>query len=146
MPKLSSKLLRFFDACFSWTSVRYYSNKISSQARPQVVRDVILSSKLKCSERKYGLQMWKKRILLSECSSFAKKFEANMPACRCVVQNCSDKSNPRIGISLHTPKSKLWIGQVEIVRSHSQLQLQPQGAFQDLLSSFLIRLLWVDRS
>ena len=32
----------------------------------------------------------------------------------------------------------------EIVRSHLQLQLQPQGAF--LLSSFCIGLLWVDRS
>ena len=28
-----------------------------------------------------------------------------MPACRCVMQDCSNKSNPRIGISLHTPKS-----------------------------------------
>ena len=39
--------MRFFDACFSWTSVRHYSNKNIVARRPQVVRDVILSSKPK---------------------------------------------------------------------------------------------------
>ena len=36
------------------------SNKILLQGRPQVVRDVILSSKPKYCERKYGLHMLKK--------------------------------------------------------------------------------------
>ena len=94
--------------------------RILSHGRPQVVRDVILSSKPKYSERKYGLRMWKKRIFLCECSSFAKKFEANMPAYLCVVQDCSNKSNPRIGISLHTPKSNSELAKWKsFVRTHS---------------------------
>ena len=28
-----------------------------------------------------------------------------MPSCRCVVQDCSNKSNPKLGISLHKPKT-----------------------------------------
>ena len=104
--------------------------KILSQGRPQVVRDVILSSKPKYSERKYGLQMWKKRIFFCKCSSFAKTFEANMPACRCVVQDCSNKSNPRIGISLHTPKCNYELAKWKsFVRTHSS-NFNPNGRFK----------------
>ena len=67
-----------------------------------------------------GYACGKKRIFLCECSSFAKKFEANMPAYRCVVQDCSNKSNPRIGISLHTPKSNSELAKWKsFVRTHS---------------------------
>ena len=67
-----------------------------------------------------GYACEKKRIFLCECSSFAKKFEANTPAYRCVVQDCSNKSNPRIGISLHTPKSNSELAKWKsFVRTHS---------------------------
>ena len=43
-----------------------------------------------------------------------------MPAYRCVVQDCSNKSNPRIGISLHTPKSNSELAKWKsFVRTHS---------------------------
>ena len=66
-----------------------------------------------------------------------------MQACRYIVQDWS-KANSRNGISLHTPKSNFELAK-RIVRSHLQLQLQPQGAFQDRLSSFCIRRLWAPR-
>ena len=49
-----------------------------------------------------------------------KKNDANMPAYRCVMQDCSNKSNPRIGISLHTPKSNSELAKWKsFVRTHS---------------------------
>ena len=60
-----------------------------------------------------------------------KKFEANMPACRCVVLDCSNKSNPRIGISLHTPKSNYYemTKWKSFVRTHSS-NFNPKGLFK----------------
>ena len=69
-------------------------------------------------------------VTLCECSSFAKKFKANMPACRCVVKDCSNKSNPRIGISLHTPKSNYELAKWKsFVRTHSS-NFNPKGLFK----------------
>ena len=76
------------------------------------------------------LHMWKKRIFLCECSLFAKNFEANMPACRCVVQDCSNEPNPRIGMSLHTPKSNYELAKRKsFVRTHSS-NFNPNGLFK----------------
>ncbi|XP_068697033.1 uncharacterized protein [Montipora foliosa] len=53
-----------------------------------------------------------------------------MPACRCVVQDCSNKSNPRIGISLHTPKSNYELAKWKpFVRTHSS-NFKPKGLFK----------------
>ena len=53
-----------------------------------------------------------------------------MPACRCVVQDCSNKSNPRIGISLHTPKSNYELAKWKsFVRTHSS-NFNPKGLFK----------------
>ena len=72
----------------------------------------------------------KKGIFLCECSSFAKHFEANMLACRCVVQDCSNKSNPRIGISLHTPNSNCELAKWKsFVRTHCS-NFNPKGLFK----------------
>ena len=52
-----------------------------------------------------------------------------MPACRCVVQDCSNKSNPRIGISLHTPKCNYELAKWKsFVRTHSS-NFNPNGRF-----------------
>ena len=67
-----------------------------------------------------GAHTCKKVLFLCERSSFTNRFEANMTACRCVVQDCSDNSNPRIGISLHTPKSNYELAKGKsFVRTHS---------------------------
>ena len=71
----------------------------------------------------------KKRIFLCEAHRMQKKIEANMPACRCVVQDCS-KSNPQIGISLHTPKSNYELAKWKsFVRTHSS-NFNPNGLFK----------------
>ena len=67
--------------------------KILSQGRPQVVRDVILSSKPKYSERKYGQHMWKKRIFLCKCSSFAKTLRR---ICQLVAVSCKTAATSQI--------------------------------------------------
>ena len=126
---MSSKFpmkIRFFDACFSWTTVRHYSNKILSKARPQAVHDVILSSKPKCSERKYGLHGYS----FVNAHRLQKNFETNMPVGRCVVQDCSNKTNPRIGISLYSPKSNYELAKWKsFVRTHSS-NFNPKGLFK----------------
>ena len=73
----------------------------------------------------------KKGIFLCECSAFAKHFEANMmPACRCVVQDCSNESIPRIGISLHTPKNNCELTKWKsFVRTHCS-NFNPRGLFK----------------
>ena len=63
-------------------------------------------------------------------SFFAKNFEANMQTCRYVVQDCSIKSNPRIGISLHTPKSNFELAKRKsFVRTYSS-NFNPRGLFK----------------
>ena len=69
-------------------------------------------------------------MCLCECSSFPKNFEANMLACRCVVQDCGNKSNPRIGISLHTPKSNYELAKWKsFARTHGS-NFSPMGLFK----------------
>ena len=59
-----------------------------------------------------------------------KNFEANMPACRCVVQDCSNKSDPQTGISLYTPKSNYELAKWKsFVRTHSS-NFNPKGLFK----------------
>ena len=51
-------------------------------------------------------------------------------ACRCVVQDCRKKSNPRIGISLHTSKSIFELAKRKsFVRSDSS-NFNPRGLFK----------------
>ena len=53
-----------------------------------------------------------------------------MPACRCVVQDCNNKSNPQAGISLHEPKtSKQAATWKAFVRTHRK-NFNPQGPFK----------------
>ncbi|XP_073237984.1 uncharacterized protein [Porites lutea] len=53
-----------------------------------------------------------------------------MPSCRCVVQDCSNRSNPKLGISLHKPKtsfeSQKWKA---FVRTH-RANFNPKGLFK----------------
>ena len=77
-----------------------------------------------------GATREKKRILLIVSITILKSWEGNMPACRCVVQDCSNKSNPRIGISLHTPKSNHEMAKWKaFVRLHSS-NFNPKGLFK----------------
>ncbi|CAH3027315.1 unnamed protein product [Porites evermanni] len=54
-----------------------------------------------------------------------------MPSCRCVVQDCSNRSNPKLGISLHKPKTTMrdkskWKA---FVRTH-RANFNPKGLFK----------------
>ena len=100
--------------------------------RSQGVRDVVMSSKPKCSEARWQLHKWK-----------------NIPLCMLIV--CKKKIGKYTGLSLcctglqqvksanwnlfANAKEKLRSAQVKSLCSHSQLQIQHHGAFQDLLSS-----------
>ena len=60
-----------------------------------------------------------------------------MPAYRCVVQDCSNKSNPRIGISLHTPKSNSELANWKsFVRTHSS-NFNLNGLFKFISHQFI---------
>ena len=53
-----------------------------------------------------------------------------MPSCRCIVQDCSKKANPRIGISSHSPKSNYELAKWKsFVRAHSS-NFNPNGIFK----------------
>lgn len=53
-----------------------------------------------------------------------------MPACRCIVQDCNNKSNPQAGISLYKPKtSKEAATWKAFVRTHRK-NFNPQGPFK----------------
>ena len=55
---------------------------------------------------------------------------ANMQACRYVVQDCSNKSNPRIRISLHTSNSNFELAlRKSFVRSYYS-NFNPRGLFK----------------
>ena len=53
-----------------------------------------------------------------------------MPSCRCVVQDCSNKSNPKLGISLHKPKTSFERQKWKVfVRTH-RANFNPKGLFK----------------
>ena len=59
-----------------------------------------------------------------------KKIVANIQACRYVVQDCSNKSNPRIGISLHTSNSNFELAlRKSFVRAYYS-NFNPRGLFK----------------
>ena len=85
--------------------------------RSQGVRDVVMSSKQSAQRR--GDSSTRGKISRCACSSFVKKNWQIYRPCRCVVQDCSNKSNPRIGISLQTPKSNYELAKWKaFVRTH----------------------------
>ena len=71
--------------------------------------------------------LMKKGIFLCECSSFTKNFEANMPACRCVVQQQVKSGS---GIYLRTSKSSCELAKWKSsVRTHRS-NFNPKGPFE----------------
>ena len=62
---------------------------------------------------------------------------AKMPACRCVVQDCSNKSNPRAGISLHRPKSNQEVAKWKAFVGIHRANFNPKGLFKSVLQSDL---------
>ena len=61
---------------------------------------------------------------------YKKKIVANMQACHYVVEDCSNKSNPRIGISLHTSNSNFELAlRKSFVRAYYS-NFNPRGLFK----------------
>ena len=155
MPNLSSIFptkMHFFHACLSWTSVRHY--KMLSKARPSGSpwRHLIFYTKALWEEVRRATHVKKKTDIPLWMLIVCKKKEKNwgeyasLSLCHATLQQQVKSANWNL---FAYAKKKLRIGQVEIVRSHSQLQLQPQGAFHDLgpssrKSSKLFGCIWGD--
>ena len=96
----------------------------------EVAFDVILSSKILEHRGIDSSTRGKEGEFFFSCSALESSDHAKMPACRCVVQDCSNKSNPRAGISLHRPKSSQEVAKWKaFVRIH-RANFNPKGLFK----------------
>ena len=53
-----------------------------------------------------------------------------MPSCRCVVQDCCNRSNPKLGISLHKPKTSLERQKWKAFVGTHRANFNPKGLFK----------------
>ena len=138
--------MRFFDACFrergsAITQIKYCPKQDPRQSVTSSyhLNQSALRGSKDSTREKRDIPLW----MLSVCKTFRGEYDASLSLCCSGLQQRVNSANWNL---FAYAKEQLWIDQVEIIRSHSLLQLQPQGAVQDLLSSFLIRLLWADRT
>ena len=100
--------------------------------RSQGVRDVVMSSKQSALRR--GDSSTSGKTSRCACSSFVKKKIGKYTGLSLCCTGLQQVKSANWNLFANA-KEQLWTGQVESLCSHSQLQLQHQGAFQNLLSS-----------
>ena len=82
------------------------------------------------AQRNWQLYTLKRARIFFFCSALESSDNAKMPDCRCVVQDCSNKSNPRAGISFHRPKSSQEVAKWKAFVGIHRANFNPKGLFK----------------